>query len=73
MQGLRTLIAAEEQPGLELTAEAAEHQETWVSYPDDDPLRTFYAGQLLSDNCTAVLVWQVAKQDCSGAGALEAS
>ena len=43
-QGTRTLIAANFHPSEAMLADGRAHNETWVYYPDDVPLRSMYAG-----------------------------
>lgn len=43
-QGIRTLIAANFHPSEAMLADGRAHNETWMYYPDDVPLRSLYAG-----------------------------
>ncbi len=43
-QGLRTLVATNETPPVWKVKEGRKHNETWTWYPDDEPLRSLYAG-----------------------------
>lgn len=44
MQGIRTLIATNSDISDDIRAEALQHNETWIYYPDDIPPRSFYRG-----------------------------
>lgn len=43
-QGMRTVISSNNQPAEELLRDGQLHNETWVTYPDDNPLRSLYGG-----------------------------
>ncbi|KAK9807756.1 hypothetical protein WJX72_008195 [[Myrmecia] bisecta] len=43
-KGIRTFIASSHEPSAEQKAEGKAFQEVWSSYPDDNPVRSFYAG-----------------------------
>ncbi len=45
LQGLQTVVVADQEPTSQAAQEAAKHNEVWLSYPDDDPPRTYLAGE----------------------------
>ena len=44
LQGLQTVVVADQEPTSQAAQEAAKYNELWLSYPDDNPPRTYLAG-----------------------------